>query len=133
MKFCTRCNLQAEDDHVACARCGNTAFAPQPVQPIAQPMPQQVVPKVQKPPFTWWDLLSILGFVSSIVGIFAVSIILHPIAVLASTFGFRRGSRFRGLAATGFILSIVAGVVSIVISLWQADIIPHWITEGIFH
>ena len=123
----------------------------QPVQPTPMPMPQQYQqrpmqlqqpapipqpyayqPKPKKP-FTMFDLFSILGFVSSIVGMFVASVLLHPIGAISAFYGFKKGTKLKGLAAAGFIISIVGGVVYIILTLYYAKLIPEWITEGAFH
>lgn len=125
-----------------------TPMAPPPVQPVINqarpnPMPAQgnFIPQPipyagfqkQKVPFTQFDLFSILGFVASLVGMFCAALLLHPLGAVSSFYGFRKGTKLKGLAAAGFVISIVGGIVYAIISLYDAGIIPEWLADGAFH
>lgn len=101
-----------------------------PVPPYPQPVVYQ---RPQKKPLTIPDMLSILGFVAAIVGMFSASVVLHPIAALCSFFGFVKATRFKPLAIAGFVISIVGGLVYIILSMYRSGLIPQWITFGAFH
>jgi len=81
--------------------------------------------------FTWFDVSTILGFVSSLVGLFFVSIILLPVGAVASGIGFQ-GNKTKGIAIAGFVISVVGGIVRIFTALYDAGLIPWWFTQGIF-
>ncbi len=111
-------------------RPGQTGFAPPPAQPYYQP----VYPKPkEKKPLTIFDVLSILGFVAAVVGMFSTSIILHPLAAISSIAGFIGNTKFKPLATAAFVISIVGGIVYISLSLYRNGLIPQWITDGAFH
>lgn len=107
--------------------------APRPFN--APPPPPQFVPMPPrlKKPLGIFELLTILGFVCSIVGMFSISMILHPIGAVASIIGFVNGKRFRAIALAGTIISIVGGIIYTVFSLYHNGMLPEWITYGAWH
>lgn len=147
MKYCKNCGAENNDENQFCFNCRCDVFneLPPSLQPIppsfpAQnpfpaPIPIYAQPPVPKPkkPLGLYDLLTILGFVAAIVGMFSVSIILHPISAISSIAGFLGKTRFKALAIAGFVIAIVGGIVFTVISLYRAGYIPEWITDGAFH
>lgn len=146
MKYCKNCGAENNDENQFCFNCRCDAFgeAPVPIQPIApppppmpmpMPMPAYPQPPAPKPkkPLGIYDLFAILGFVAAIVGMFSVSVILHPISAVASIVGFVGKTRFKALSIAGFVIAIVGGIVFTVISLYRAGYIPEWITDGAFH
>lgn len=144
MKYCKNCGAENNDENQFCFNCRCDVFgeAPVPMQPIApppQPMPmpmpaypQPPAPKPKKP-LGIYDLFAILGFVAAIVGMFSVSVILHPVSAISSIVGFVGKTRFKALSIAGFVIAIVGGIVFTVISLYRAGYIPEWITDGAFH
>lgn len=148
MKYCKNCGTENNESNQFCFNCQSTEFSPVrempnqgsgfapppiPPAPYVQPMPYIQRPIIQKKPLKIFDLLAILGFVASLVGMFSVSIILHPLAAIVSIIGFIGDTKFKGLAIAGFVIAIVGGVVYTVISLYQNHMIPEWITNGAFH
>lgn len=158
MKYCKNCGAENNDENSFCFNCRSSEFSdtkpentnryapPPPPPPVINPNPNMPNPnmprpyqqpvyysKPQKKPLTIPDLLSILGFVAAIVGMFSASVILHPIAAISSITGFVKGSRFKPLAVAGFIISVVGGLVYIILSLYRSGLIPEWITFGAFH
>ena len=144
MKYCKNCGAENGDENQFCFNCRCDAFdeTPPDAQPIMPPPPfvqgaptpmyQPPAPKPKKP-LGIFDLFCLLGFVASIVGMFSASIILHPIAAIASIVAFLGNTRFKGLAISGFVIAIVGGVVFTVISLYRGGYIPEWIAYGAFH
>lgn len=104
-----------------------------PIPPPQMPQPFFVQPPKPKKPLGIFELLTILGFVCSIVGMFSISMILHPLGAITSIIGFVQGKRFKALALAGTVISIVGGIVYTVISLYQNGMLPEWITFGAFH
>lgn len=149
MKYCKNCGTENNESNQFCHNCQSTEFSPvkeTPSQgsgfvppppmpaPYMQPMPYVQRPIVQnKKPLKIFDLLAILGFVASLVGMFSASIILHPLAAIVSIIGFIGDTKFKGLAIAGFVIAIVGGVVYTVLSLYQNHMIPEWIAYGAFH
>lgn len=153
MKYCKSCGAENNDENQFCFNCRCDGFNPNPLPPPAPippamsappPMPPQgmgsmpgynapVVVKKEKKPLGIFDMLGILGFVAAIVGMFTTSIILHPLAAISSLVAFVGNTRFKGLAIAGFVTAIVGGIVYTVISLYQNNLIPEWITNGAFH
>ena len=134
MKTCTSCGVLNKDDSRFCSACGGGSFAPvegavQPVQPV---QPQQLRPTYHKPPFTGFDLMSVLGFVASLVGLFQISLILEPIAAVTSILGFIKGQRNKGLAAAGVIISVIGLIVRLFMTLYHNNLIPKWLMAGAF-
>lgn len=87
----------------------------------------------KKKPLQVCDLFAILGFVAAIVGMFVISIILHPLAATTSFLSFVRETRFKGLAIAGFVIAVIGGIVYLILSLYHNNLIPDWITYGAFH
>lgn len=149
MKYCKNCGTENNDGNQFCFNCKSTEFTavkeetaqssgfvpPPPTPPVyVNPMPYVQRPVIQqKKPLKIFDLLAVLGFVASLVGMFSASVILHPLAAIVSIIGFIGDTRFKGLAIAGFVIAVVGGIVYIVLSLYQNHLIPGWITNGAFH
>ena len=126
MKICTNCGSQCMDDSSFCTSCGSQTFAQysESVQPA--PLPQ---PRV-KPDFTVFDLMTIFGFVASLVGLFQIGLILEPLALLSTIAGFAKGKRCRGLAIAGFVIAAIGLLVRLFETLYRNNIIPQWLIIG---
>lgn len=159
MKYCKNCGAENGDENKFCFNCRCESFgdvklvsppAPDPnmqnmqnmpnmqnmqgmPRPTMPPPPVYMQPHIPKKPLGISDLLTILGFVCSIVGMFSISMILHPLGAIVSIIGFVNGNRFKALALAGTVISIVGGIVYAVISLYQNGLLPEWITFGAFH
>lgn len=144
MKYCKNCGAENNDENQFCFNCRCDSFNPNPPLPPPMPAPPVMPPpmpgynapvmvKKEKRPLGIFDMLGILGFVAAIVGMFTTSIILHPLAAISSLVAFVGNTRFKGLAIAGFVTAIVGGIVYTVISLYQNNLIPEWITNGAFH
>lgn len=160
MKYCNNCKSANEESNSFCINCGCKNFSeipgqtinktphaaistnPQSIQPFPAPNAQIPLPPTmlnqpympkQKKSLNLSDLLSILGFVAAIIGMFSVSILLHPLAAITSIIGFKKGTRLKGLAIAGFVIAITGGITFIAISLYQAEYIPKWLVDGAFH
>lgn len=138
MNICPNCGLGNDPAVANCVRCG----APLPVQPPPPtPYPPAFVPQmlpVQQPPillhkkvFTWWDVCTVLGFVSSLLGYFFASAALLPLGLITSILGFR-GDKTRGLSVAGIVISAVGLLVKVMLILNEASILPDWFTSGIW-
>ena len=133
MKQCPACGQLNEDHSPVCPRCG-TAFPPPPGPPgppaflprSAAPLPP-LAPKV----FTWMDVFTVLGFVSSVLGYFFASVLLLPLGLIASILGFR-GYRTRGLAVAGIVISAIGLLIKIMAVLDELALLPHWFTNGVW-
>lgn len=131
MKTCTSCGAVNKDENRFCSACGGSSFAP--VEETAQPVqPQQLHPAYRKLPFTGFDLLAVLGFVASLVGLFQISLILEPLAAVTSILGFIKGQRNKGLAAAGVIISVIGLIVRLFMTLYKNGVIPKWLITGAF-
>ena len=138
MKKCINCGADNKNENSFCSICGGKEFsepyssdtAPvQPVPPPAQPPVQP--PHIQKKPFSFFDVLTILGFVSSIVGLWGVGFVLEPIGVLASLLGFFKGSRYKGLAAAGIVIAVIAFIIRLFMTLYDNNVLGRWAVDGI--
>ena len=109
------------------------AGRPPQMPPYPPVMQQPVYQRPQKKPLTIADLLTILGFVAALVGMFSASVILHPLAAVSSLVGFIKGTKFKPLSVAGFVISIVGGLVYIILSLYRSGLLPQWVTFGAFH
>lgn len=152
MKKCLNCGAENKNENTFCSTCGSSAFTeitvqetepsqPAPPVPPVPPVPgQQPVPPVPPPPyirpqplkkpFGIFDVLTILGFVSSLVGLFSIWVVLEPLAVITSVIGFFKGSRFKGLAAAGIVISVIAFIIILFQTLYDGNIIGKWAIEG---
>ena len=127
MKKCIGCGRIINDDHAFCGSCGGKEFISVPEQPIP------IVPPVTyKKEFTKFDLFTVLGFVSSIIGFFQIALILEPIALVSSLIGFLKGNRSKGLAVAGFVISVIALLIKLFDTLNQNGLIPKWLFAGTF-
>lgn len=145
MKYCKNCGAENNDENIFCfnCRCENFNPAGQTVPPAAQvsapPIynvpapPVYMIPEKPKALLGIFELLTVLGFVCAVVGMFSISMILHPIGVIASIIGFVNGKRYRALALAGTVISIVGGIIYLVVSLYQNGVLPEWITFGAIH
>ncbi len=159
MKTCINCGKPNKDDNIYCSGCGGTEFeeitgpefpdkppmAPPPIYPgdmqrptmppppVQPPLTMPVMPKPQRAPFTIFDVLTILGFVSSIVGLVSVWVVFEPMAIIASVLGFVKGSHAKGLAIAGIIIAVVAFIIRLFNALYDGNVIGRWAIEGIFH
>ncbi len=142
MKRCINCGAENKDENTFCSICGSQNFSdisnntppammPPPIAPPPPPMPQAPIPPTPKKPFGIFDVLTILGFVSSIVGLWGVGFVLEPIGVIASILGFFKGSRYKGLAAAGMVIAIIAFIIRLFITLYDNNIIGRWAVDGI--
>lgn len=113
MKICKSCGAENRNDSRFCSGCGSAELesAPDPV-PAPPPPPVLVrnapVYSFPKPEFTRYELSTIFGFVSAIVGMFSISLILEPLALVTSILGFARGKRYRGLSIAGIVIAGIA-------------------------
>lgn len=146
MKYCKNCGAENNDENIFCFNCRCESFnaANQPIPPASArtnvpmynmpaPPPVYMIPEKIKAPLGIFELLTVLGFVCAIVGMFSISMILHPIGVITSIIGFVQGKRYRALALAGTVISVVGGIIYLVISLYQNGILPEWITFGAIH
>ncbi len=127
MKICTKCFSVNKEENNFCNACGSPEFTPAPPDVV---MPVQQIK--QKKEFTAYDLLTILGFVSSIIGMFVIALILEPLALASSILGFAKGKRYRGLAIAGVVIAAIALLVHLFITLHENGIIPEWVINGAF-
>ena len=120
------------DDSSFCTSCGSSEFgqcAEGAVQPVrSAPLPQPNI----KPDFTVFDLMTIFGFVASLVGLFQIGLILEPLALLSTIAGFAKGKRCLGLAIAGFVIAAIGLLVRLFETLYRNNIIPQWLISGAF-
>ena len=123
MKKCTNCGKIINDEYGFCSGCGASSFVPaeQPAAPAPVPV---------KKDFTKFDLLTVLGFVASIVGFFQLALILEPIALVSALLGFLKGKRSKGLAVAGFVISVIALLIKLFETLYKNGIVPSWLVAG---
>ena len=151
MKKCLNCGKENRNENQFCSTCGGTEFeapystdepaapaAPQPPQappPQMTPPPPGVMPPPlpMKKPFNFFDVMTILGFVSSIVGMWVVGFILEPLGVIASLLGFFKGTRYKGLAAAGIVIAVIAFIIRLIMVLYDNNVIGRWAVDGLLN
>lgn len=136
MKVCPNCHMSiANDNATFCTRCGAdiSNVAPQYNTFVQVPPYQPSTPYVAPPKksFKWSDVCILIGFISSLVGLFWSSIFLLPLGIICSVIGFI-GNKTNGLAIAGMVISIIAFIIKIAIVLNEMGVIPEWVTRGLF-
>lgn len=146
MKVCHSCGAENRDDSRFCCRCGislpmsgepgeraeqkpDSLPAPPPPPVIVRNAPVYPPPK---PEFTRYDLSTIFGFVASLVGLFQITLILEPLALLTSILGFARGKRYRGLAIAGTVIAAIGLLLRFFYTLYLNGLLPQWVITGTF-
>lgn len=136
MKYCKTCNTQNKDENNFCNACGCPEFTPTPeavLPPQSSVQPAPAIPNYRaKPEFTVYDLLTIFGFVASIIGSTVIALILEPLALFSTIVGFAKGKRYRGLAMAGVVIAAIALLVHLFLTLHENGIIPEWVINGAF-
>lgn len=137
MKICKSCGASNRDDSRFCSSCGFAELDPVPASALPPVPPPAVVHTppifpIPKPEFTRYDLSTIFGFVASIVGLFQISLILEPLALLTSILGFARGKRYRGLAIAGVVIAGIGLLLRFFWTLYNNGVIPQWVITGTF-
>ncbi len=128
MKVCTKCGALNKDENNFCNSCGAAEFTPAPADTVMPAVPQQK----QKKDFTVYDLLTIFGFVASIVGTFTIALILEPLALATAIMGFAKGKRYRGLAVAAVVIAAIGLLIRLFVTLHKNGVIPEWIITGAF-
>ncbi|MCM1335721.1 MAG: zinc ribbon domain-containing protein [Bacteroides sp.] len=136
MKTCKLCGAENRDDSRFCSTCGGAEFIlGQPTIPPPPPPPSAMsapLPPTPKPEFTRYDLSTIFGFVAALVGLFQISLILEPLALVTAILGFARGKRYRGLAVAGVVIAGIGLILRFFTALYTNGLIPRWIITGTF-
>ena len=116
------------------AQAYNSASA-RPV-PYTYPHPYYypLAPAKQKQPFSITDAYIIIGFILSVIGIFAYAFILLPAGIGFSVVGFvrRTNARTLGLSVAGIVVGVVACFIRVGMLLNELGVIPDWLSSGIF-
>ena len=151
MKKCLICGRNNRNESLFCSGCGaqefGEPFGPDPEQPLTSapdlrkempipppPVPTPYIAPKREPvtPITWFDVVTILGFVSSIMGLITVWIVFEPLALISSLIGFFKGSRLKGLAAAGIVIAVIAFIIRLFLTLYDGNLISRWVVEGAF-
>lgn len=119
VKVCPVCGYKNKSDANFCGKCNADLKETTAIEVIKEKL------------WSVFDTVSIIGFVAAIFGIFIYAVILLPIGLVASVLGLK--SRIlKGLSIAGIIISVIAVVIKILVVLYTYDLIPQWITQGIF-
>lgn len=147
MKQCPVCGAMHADQQAVCP-CGADLTRLPPIPPAPPPPPAGLgnppppfmgrplppgrgwMPLTQKP-YTWADILTVLGFSAAVVGYFWAGVLLLPLGLVASVIGFH-GNKCRGLAVAGVVVSAIGVLLKIMMMLEESGLLPHWLTDGIF-
>lgn len=154
MKQCPVCGAAHADEQTVCT-CGADLsrlppMPPPPRQagPVPAPPPGLGYPPAAPPfigralpgpgwapmaprTYTWADILTILGFSAALAGYFWAGVLLLPLGFIASLVGFR-GNNHRGLAVAGIVVSAIGILLKVMMMLDEANLLPYWLTDGIF-
>ncbi len=151
MKKCLNCGKENRNENQFCSTCGGTSFEapystdepaeaaavppPPPMQgqPVPPPPPPAPMMPLQRKPFNFFDVMTVLGFVSSIVGMWVVGFVLEPLGVIASLLGFFKGTRYKGLAAAGIVIAVIAFIIRIFMVLYDNNVIGRWAVDGLLN
>lgn len=79
--------------------------------------------------FLWGDVSTVFGFVCSLVGFFWFWIILCPVGLAASIYGFCC-KRMQKLAAAGIIISAISILIKLGYILSVNNLLPLWLIGG---
>lgn len=144
-KICPNCKKVVDDNFRYCDSCGtkletsaindeelNTSTASNPVSVSSNTSNSSEISLEISLKGKKNMLLIILGFVSSIIGVFCFSVILLPLGACLSLAGLIKSEEFKGLAISGTIISIIGIVLKIAIELYQHNLIPEWLYSGVF-
>ena len=155
MKKCLKCGKNNKNESMFCSGCGSQefgeSFGPDPapdfpplpdlrednltqIPPSPPPMQQPYITPKREPtePIGWFDVLTILGFVSSIMGLMTVWVVFEPLALISSLIGFFKGKRLKGLAAAGIVIAVIAFIIRLFLTLYDGQFIGRWVIEGAF-
>ncbi len=124
VKICPNCGLSNKEEANFCGNCNMDLKELPPVEGM-------LTIKSEGVGWTFFDTLSIFGFVAPIFGLFAYAVILLPLGFILSLLGLK-SKYLKGLSIAGLVVSLLAGIVKIMILLYEYDLIPYWITEGVF-
>ncbi len=129
MKICKKCGTLNKDENNFCNSCGTPEFsdttAVQPVIPV-------YASEGGKDDFTWYDVSTILSFVSALIGFFVIPFILDPLALATGIAGFSRGRRNRVLAIVAVVAALINLLVRLFLALHDNGLIPEWFITGMF-
>lgn len=141
--ICSNCHEQNEDNFRFCRRCGMPLQPPAGEQLSSASRPPQPATMVTPPPvftpyaafpqkkFSWGDVATIVGFISSILGLFYFGVVLCPVGLITSIFGFCQ-NRTRKLAVAGLVISILGLLIMLGNALYTNDLLPEWLAQGAF-
>ncbi|MBC2870966.1 zinc-ribbon domain-containing protein [Bittarella massiliensis] len=126
--FCKACGASLTGEQPASQAACQDGAMPSPYQPPVYSMYAPYLPAPRRE-YTWKDICTIVGFISSIAGLFTFWVVLCPMGLLTSCLGYR-GNRTRGLAVAGIIISLLAIAIKIGFILYHLDVLPSWLTDG---
>ena len=141
MLKCYRCGKTNNDDSTFCMSCGtslldknNAKYIPgnhivMQTDPIL-PLPRSAAEI--KSPLTFFDAATLFGFISSIVGCFCIWLIFEPAAMITAIIGFKKGKRYKHLAISAMIISMITFIIQLFTTLYRNNIISEWFMRGIF-
>jgi len=112
----------------------NSASAPTTLYPYQYPYYYMPVAQKPKQPVTITDAYIIIGFVLAVVGMFNYAMILLPASIGFSVVGFvkRTNVRTQGLSIAGIVVGVVSCLIKIGMVLNELEVIPDWLSAGIF-
>ena len=130
MRRCTKCGCINEDGSVFCAQCGGREFEDVMNDAPVNNAPMNTPPQ-KKSEITKYLIFTIFGFTASLVGLFWISLILEPLAVISASIGFLKEKRYRALAIAGFTIALIGLLIRLFVTLYDNGLIPQWLIKGV--
>ena len=124
VKVCPECEFLNKENAKFCGKCSTDLNGIEAVD--ERSLPEKPVEKL----WVWQDSASIIGFISTMFGIFVFSVILLPVGLVCSIFGLK-SPILKVLSIFGIVLSILAALIKVVYTLIYYDMIPSWVMNGI--
>lgn len=129
--ICDKCGTVNDEGYKFCMKCGMPLGEEKMQTPGLSAAPNTVYAvHPHKDPFSWGDISVILGFVCSIAGMFWFWLLLCPVGLGFSIFGFYK-NKTKKLAVAGIVISALGILIKIGYILYTNNWLPSWVTSGV--
>lgn len=136
--ICKTCGAENGDRYRFCSKCGASLTSVGNTAPVHNTNSNNYEQRTygtfapaqrSDKSFLWGDVSAVFGFVCSLVGFFWFWLILCPVGLAASIYGFYR-KRMQKLAAAGIIISAVSILIKLGYILSINNLLPLWLIGG---